>query len=101
MADVWILVNAAEEGEDSWKSNVKAVVLPSHKILAKQDGDKELLQMQIDDATQFYQEDGNSGDVPSEMLFEYLEGLHKSPYHLGFTVPVEDAREYVKLSGGL
>jgi|TARA_R110000824_G_scaffold398123_1_gene601809 hypothetical protein len=101
MADVWILVNGDGEGEDSWKSDVRAVVLPNHRVIAKNDGYKELLEMQIDDAKQFFQDDNDSGSISSEVLFEYLEGLHKNFHHLGMTIPIEEAREYVKLSGGL
>ena len=100
MADVWILTNGSGEGKDAWKSGVKAVILPNHKIIAKTAGTKELLEAQIEEVHEFYHAAGHSGKIPSEQLFEYLEGLHQNMYHIGFVVPVEEAREYIKLSGG-
>jgi hypothetical protein len=91
MADVWIMTSDAGEGEEAWKSGVQVVVLPNRKVIAKNDMDKELIEEQIKEA----------GDISIDELFYYLEGLHKSPYHLGATVPMEEAREYVKLSGGM
>ena len=99
MADVWIMTS--DMGEGGWQSGVQVVVLPNRKVLAKNDMDKELIEEQIKEAQERYERAGSSGSIPTDELFYYLEGLHKSPYHLGAVVPIEEAREYVKLSGGL
>lgn len=102
MADVWIMTNGVGEGEEAWKSGVQAVILPNRRVIAKSNEDKNLLEEQIEEAQERYNKyGGGSGEIPIDKLFDYLEGLHTSPYHLGFVVPVEEAREYVKLSGGL
>ena len=99
MADVWIMTS--DMGEGGWQSGVQVVVLPNRKVLAKNDMDKELIEEQIKEAQERYEHAGSSGPIPTDELFYYLEGLHKSPYHLGAVVPIEEAREYVKLSGGI
>ena len=101
MADVWIMTNGMGEGEEAWKSGVQVVVLPNHKVITKNDMDKKLIEEQIKEAQQRYEYAGSSGPIPTDELFYYLEGLHKSPYHLGSVVPIEEAKEYVKLSGGM
>ena len=101
MADVWVMSDGTGEGEEAWKSGVQAVVFPNHKIIAQSDMDKRLLQEQIEEAQRFWQQDGNEGEISTEALFDYLGGLHTSPYHGGFVTSIEEAREYVKLCGGL
>ena len=101
MADVWIMHNNIGEGEDYWKSHVLAVVLRNHKVIAKDDEDKELLEYDIKMAQSRYERAGRSGNMPTEDLFRYLSGLHQKIYYSGSIVSIEDAREYVKLSGGM
>ena len=48
----------------------------------------------------YWEEDGNTGPIPSEELFPYLNQLHSSPSHKGSIVPIEEARRVMELSGG-
>ena len=93
--------NNVGEGEEYWKSHIVAVVLPNHKVIAKDDEDKELLEYDIKQMQSRYERAGRSGNMPTEDLFNYLNGLHRKIYYSGSIVSIEDAREYVKLSGGL
>ena len=101
MANVWIMHNNVGEGEEYWKSHIVAVVLPNHKVIAKDDEDKELLEYDIKQMQSRYERSGRSGNMPTEVLFDYLTGLHNKIYYSGSTISMEKAREYVKLSGGM
>ena len=103
MADVWIMTNARDTSEDpdSWETEVTVVVLRNHKVLANNEEDEELLNDQIKMIQEnYWEEDGNTGPIPSEELFPYLNQLHSSPSHKGSIVPIEEARRVMELSGG-
>jgi len=101
MTNVWILTNAASEDPDDWKTKIAAVVLPNKKVISKYEDYIDLLTQQIKEAQEFWEEDGNTGLADIEIIYEYLDALHTSPYHLGGVVSIEEAKEYVKLSGGI
>ena len=100
MSDIFLLVDASE-GKDTWKENVKAAVLPSHKVITKDKTMKLSLMSNIREAQSFWEEEGNTGKVPTEKLYNFLTAMNGNPLRLGGTTSSEDAREYVKLSGGL
>ncbi len=100
MAKVWIMVDASGDDPDEWKSNVKAVVLSNKKILAKTDSIKSNLEETIAIIQESWEE-GNSGDIPVDNFYEALDRMNQSPWHLGGVVSSDEAREYVKLSGGI
>ena len=100
MAEVFILVDASG-GEQTWKENVKAVVLPSHKVITKDRTTKLFLMSHIYEAQSFWEQEGNTGKVPAEKLYNFLTAMNCTPVRLGGTASSEDAREYMKLSGGL
>ena len=52
---------------DSDIQEIQGVVLPSRTILGKA---KKYLEMNIADANRFWEEDGNSGDIPLEDLLD-------------------------------
>jgi len=102
-SDVFILVtpdhDSNEVDEDTGYGAIKevnGVVLPSRKILGEA---KKHLQMQLDDAQRFWEDDGNSGDVPISQLYRYL--VRMSIYSPGWIVSTDKARELIKKSGGL
>ena len=100
MADVWILADA-RDGGDSWKSNVKAVVLPSKKVISRSKRFSSLISKQISMAESMWAgaTDDNSS-ITTEAMYNALNRWHGNPYSMGVIVPVEDAREYIKQSGG-
>jgi len=59
------------------------------------------LQMQVDDAQDTWLQDGNSGDIPIEELYRYLERMNLSAYHAGWILPIDEAKELIKNNGGL
>ena len=104
-SDVFILVtpdhDSNEVDEDTGYGAIKdvqGVVLPSRKILGEA---KKHLQMQLDDAQRFWEDDGNSGDVPISQLYRYLVRMNMSIYSPGWIVSTDKARELIKKSGGL
>lgn len=78
--------------------NIQGVVLASKKVLGNR---KKILQMQVDDAQDSWLQDGNSGDVPIEELYRYLERMNMSAYHAGRILPIDEAKELIKNNGGL
>ena len=100
MSDVFLLVDASK-GDDTWKENVKAAVLPSHKVLTKDRTTKLFLMSHIYEAQSFWEKEGNTGKIPTETLYNFLTAMNPTPLRFGGTTSAEEAREYIKLSGGL
>ena len=103
--DVFILVTPDHDSNDVDEDTgygaikeVDGVVLPSKKVLGRS---KEHLQIQIDDAQRFWEDDGNAGDVPISQLYRYLVRMNMSIYSPGWIVSTDKARELIKNSGGL
>tara|TARA_Y100000296_G_C5058012_1_gene198313 strand:+ start:279 stop:587 length:309 start_codon:yes stop_codon:yes gene_type:complete len=83
---------------DNEVQEIQGVVLPSRKVLGKS---KQYLETNIQEAQKFWEEDGNSDEIPLEKLFEYLQGVNMRAYSMGRVLPIDDAREFVKKGGGL
>ncbi len=97
MADVWVLTSIKNFDADL---ELDAVVLGNRKILSKNEGTKEMLESDFKAADNIWAEQ-NEGPMPSNELFSFLNVIHKNPQGIGQIMPVEDARELVKKSGGL
>jgi len=95
--DIFVLVTP-DFANAGVAKDIQGVVLPSKKTLGR---DKDFLKIQVDEAQQYWQEDGNSGDIPTDVLYRYLSQMNMSAYRAGWVLPVDEARELVKKSGGL
>jgi len=97
--DVFVLVTPDHDSDEQGAvKDVQGVVLPSKKVLG---GAKDYLQMHVDDAQKYWEEDGNSGDIPIDRLYRYLVRMTMSAYSPGWLMSADDARQLIKRSGGL
>ena len=75
-------------------------VLGNRKIIAKDDSYKDSLESDFEAADTIWAEQNND-PMPAEQLFGFLNAIHKNPYSIGMTMSAEEAREFVKETGGL
>jgi len=110
MPDVWLWAGNSNF-DDEWKSGVHAVVLPNNKVLAKNSSTRKYLEELIEFAKENYENwDENDEDLKEytkpplqEHIFgtlNYMVG-QRSTYSYTGVHSIEEAREYVKASGGL
>lgn len=90
--------NHDSNSPDNEVKEIQGVVLPSRKILGQH---KQHLEMNMTDAKRYWEEDGNSGEIPLEELFTYLLHMNGGAYSTGILLPTNDAREFVKKGGGI
>jgi hypothetical protein len=100
MADVWLLVDLGE-GNGEWKNNIKAAVLPNKKVLGAPSVTGHINKV-IKDAEKLWNlHHSEEGEVPMERIYGSLGTSYKNHKNMGIVIPLEEAREYIKQSGGL
>ena len=96
--DVFVLVTPDFDKGEGFAKEIQGVVLPSRRVIGR---DKEYLQTQIKNAQDVWEAEGNSDDIPIEELYSSLARMNMSAYHPGWILPIDEAKELIKNSGGL
>jgi len=100
MADVFLIVDLGE-GNGAWKNNVKAAVLPNKKVLGPPSITGHINKV-IKDAEKLWNSyHPEEGEIPMERIYGRLGMSYKNHKSSGIVVTLEEAREYIKQSGGL